>query len=73
MMPKKIRQLIDSHGAGIPHQSFEGGYMINVYPEQIQTGEEGHLWWRHPTYEWRKVVNIWNRKTGEHWREIIND
>lgn len=73
MIPPKIEKMMDIHGAGIPHWGTDGDYLINVYPEQIPMGEEGHLWWRHTKYEWRKVVNIFNKKTGEHYRKVIDD
>jgi hypothetical protein len=72
-MPAKVRELIDSHGAGIPHMSWVGDYRINVYPEVV--GYEKQGWWdtffgvpKMPIY--KKVVTVVDKKTGKYWREI---
>ena len=72
-MPTKVRKLIDSHGAGIPHWSSDGEYMINVYPEVVGHEPQGRwdsFWGRSPMPIYKKMVTVINTKTGEVWREV---
>lgn len=68
-MPPEVRRLIDSHGAGIPHYSSSGDYLINVYPELEY--ETRRAWWGGEKKELigsHKLVTIINRKTGDVWQ-----
>ena len=72
-MPAKVRELIDRHGAGIPHWSHDGDYSINVYPEVVAHEPQGFwdkFWGRPPMPIYNKVVTVRNPKTGGVWREI---
>ena len=72
-MPPKVRKLIDSHGAGIPHMSWIGDYMVNVYPEVVGHEPQGRWdrFWGHPAMPiYKKVVTVIDTKRGRSWREI---